>query len=92
MVSWCSRKLTYVALSTVEVDFIALCVAFHEAVWLGNILVDLFVHEMDSTVIHCDNQSYVKISYNHVFHNKSKHIEIKYHYIRYMVQRKEVHV
>jgi hypothetical protein len=53
---------------------------------------DLFGHEMDSIVIYCDNLSYVKLSENHVFHVKSKHIEIKYHYIRDMVQRKAVHV
>ena len=41
---------------------------------------------MDATCIHCDNQIYVK-SENPVFHDKSKHIEIEYHYIRDMVQR-----
>jgi hypothetical protein len=44
-----------------------------------------------SIVIYCDNQSCVKLSENPVFHDKSKHIEIKYH-IRDMVQRKEVHI
>ena len=39
-----------------------------------------------------DNHSCVKVSENHVFHDRSKHIEIKYHYIRDMVQRKAVHV
>jgi hypothetical protein len=47
---------------------------------------------MDSTVIHCDNQSYVKLSKNPMSHDKSKHIEIKFHYIKDMVQRKEVYV
>ena len=42
---------------------------------------------MDATCIHCNNQSCVKLSENPVFHDKSKHIEIKYHYIRDMVQR-----
>ena len=37
--------------------------------------------------IYCDNQSCVKLSENPVFHDKSKHIEIKYHYIKDMVQR-----
>jgi hypothetical protein len=55
MVSWCSRKQTFVALSTVEAEYIALCVAVREAVWLCKLLVDLSGHEMDSTVIHCDN-------------------------------------
>jgi hypothetical protein len=55
-------------------------------------LADLFGHEMDSTVIDCDNQSCVKLSENPMFHDKSKHIEIKNHYIRDMVQRKAVYV
>jgi hypothetical protein len=81
MVSWCSRKQTFVALSTAEVEYIALSVAVREAVWLRKLLANLFGHVLDSTVIHCDNQSCVKLSENPVFHDKSKHIEIKYHYI-----------
>jgi hypothetical protein len=77
-------------LSTTEAECIALSVAVHEAVWLHKILADLFGHVMDSTVIHCDNQSCVKLSGNPLFHDKSKHIEIKYHYIQYMVHRKVV--
>jgi hypothetical protein len=85
MVSWCSRNQISVALSTAEVEYIALCVAVCEALWLRKLLADLFGHEVDSTVIHCGNQSCVKLSENPVFHDKSKHIEIKYHYIRDMV-------
>jgi hypothetical protein len=81
-----------VALSTTEAEYIALCVAVYEAIWLHKLLAELFGHDMDSTVIHCNNQSCVKLSKNHVFHDKSKHIEIKYHYIIDMVQRKAVHV
>jgi hypothetical protein len=85
MVSWCSRKHSSMALSIVEAEYIELCVAVHEAVWFCKLLADLFGHEMDSTVIHCDNQSCVKLSENIVFHDKSKHIEIKYHYIKDIV-------
>jgi hypothetical protein len=74
-----------VALSTTEAEYIALSVAVREAVWLCKILTNLFDHEMDSTIIHCDHQSCVKLSENPVFHDKSKHIEIKYHYIKDMV-------
>ena len=42
---------------------------------------------MEATVILCDNQSCIKMTENHVFHDKSKHIEIRYHYIRDMVQK-----
>jgi hypothetical protein len=80
------------ALSTAEAEYIALCVAVRELVWLRKLLANLFGHDMDSTIIHCDNHICVNLSENHVFHDKSKHIEIKYHYIIDMVQRKEVHV
>jgi hypothetical protein len=55
MVSWCNRKQTFLALSTAEAEYIALCVAVCEAVWLSKLLAYLFVHEMHSTIIHCDN-------------------------------------
>jgi hypothetical protein len=92
MVSWCSRKHTYVSLNTAEAEYISLCCEICEAVWLRKLLANLFGHEMDSIFIHCDDQSCVKLSENPVFHDKPKHIEIKYHYIIDMVQRKEVHV
>ena len=71
--------------SIVDAEYIALSVAVREAVWLRKLLANLFDHEMDPTTIHCHNQSYVKLSDNLVFHDRSKHIEIKYHYNRDMV-------
>jgi hypothetical protein len=85
MVSWCSRKQSSVALITAEAEYIALSVAVCEAAWLRKLLTDLFDHEMDPTIIHCDNQSCVKLSEYPMFHDRSKHIEIKYHYIKDMV-------
>jgi hypothetical protein len=42
------------------------------------------------TVVHCDNQSCIKLTENLVFHDRSKHIDMRYHYIRNLVQRKTV--
>jgi hypothetical protein len=50
----------------------------------------LFDHALDSTVIYCDNQSSVNVSENPLFHNKSKHIEIKYYYIHDKVYKGKV--
>jgi hypothetical protein len=61
-------------------------------VWFQKLLARLFDLELEPTLIHYDNQSCIKLSENHVFHDKSKHIEIKYHYIRYMVQRGVVEI
>jgi hypothetical protein len=87
MISWFSRKQTCVALSTVEAEYIAACSTCSEAVWLRKLLAGLFDLELEETCIFCDNQSCIKLTENPVFHDKSKHIEIKYHYIRDMVQK-----
>jgi hypothetical protein len=92
MISWLSRKEMSVALSTIEAEYIAASVASREAVRFQKLLVGLFDLELEPTLIHYDNQSCIKLSENHVFHDKSKHIEIKYHYIRYMVQRGVVEI
>jgi hypothetical protein len=55
MVSWCSRKQTSVALSTTEVEYIALSMTVREAVWLHELRADLFEHVLDSTIIHYGN-------------------------------------
>jgi hypothetical protein len=56
-------------------------------VWLRKLLSDLFSSELEPTVIHYDNQSCVKLIENSVFHDRSKHIEMRYYYVRYMVQK-----
>ena len=61
-----------------------------EAVWLHKLVSGLFDHVLDSTVIYCDNHSCVKLSENPMFHDRSKHIEIKYYFICDKVQKGEV--
>ena len=73
------------ALSTTKAEYVVACLASCEEVWLRKLLSDLFDLQLDATCIYCDNQICVKLSENLVFHEKSKHIEIKYHYIRDMV-------
>jgi len=59
-----------------------------EAIWMRKILVELFGSHLEPTVIYCDNQSCIKLSANLVFHDRSKHIDIRYHHIRDCVQRR----
>jgi hypothetical protein len=87
MTSWQSRKQSSIALSTTEAEYIATCFASCEAIWLRKLLTSLFDLEMEATVILCDNQSCINMMENPVFHDKLKHIEIRYHYICDMVQR-----
>ena len=75
------------ALSTTEAEYVTTYSASCEAIWLRNLLSNLFDLQLDANCIYGDNQSCRKLSENSVFHDKSKNIEIKYHYIRDMVQR-----
>jgi hypothetical protein len=76
MISWKSRKKSSIALSMAEAKYIATCSASCEAIWLRNLLKGLFDLDMEASIILCDNQSFIKMAENHVFHDKSKHIEI----------------
>ena len=68
-------------------EYIAACAACSDAVWLRKMLLGLFDLQLEVTWIYCSNQSCIKLSENLVFHDKSKHIEIKYQYIRDMVEK-----
>ena len=81
------RKQKSVALNTAEAEYIAASIACCEAVWLRKLFSELFGHVLDTTVILCHNQSGIRLSENPVFHDRSKHIDIRYHFIRDTVQR-----
>lgn len=66
MISWSSQKQGSVALSTIEAKYIAANDASQEAVWFRKLLVGLFGEVLETTIIHCDNQSCVKLSENPV--------------------------
>eukprot|EP00253_Pinus_taeda_P009127 PITA_09127 len=87
-VSWYSRKQRSVALSSTEAKYMAASLAAYEAIWMRKILVGLFGSHLDPTVIYYDNQSCIKLTANLVFHDRSKHIDIRYHHIRNCVQRR----
>ena len=88
VISWFRRKQSCVALSIAEAEYVASFLASCEAVWIRKLISDLFDLQLDATCIYCDNQSCVKLSENPVFHDKLKHIKIKYHYIRDMVPQR----
>ena len=81
-VTWCSRRQTSVALSTIEAEYMALSQATQEAVWLRTLLEDLRKESQSPTTIMEDNQGVISTALNPVFHRKTKHIHIRYHYVR----------
>jgi hypothetical protein len=87
IVSWFNRKKKSISLISAEAEYMVTNQASCDAIWLRNMLVGLFGQEMPLTIICCDNQSCIKLSKNPVFHDRSKHIEIMYHFICDWVQR-----
>jgi hypothetical protein len=90
MISWGSRKQKFVALNTAKEEYIAACEACTEAIWLRKLILGLFDQVSDSTITHCDNQSCIRLLEHPMFHEKLKHIEIKYYFIRDKFQQGEV--
>ena len=86
-VSWSSKKQPTEALSSTEAEYKAACfAACCQAVWLRRILAHLGVQVNTTSTIKCDNQSCMAIAKNPVFHARTKHIEIQYHYVRELIE------
>ena len=86
MTSLCSKKHKSVALSSAEAEYMVASTTSCEAIWLQKLLVNLLKEKMEATSVLCDNQSCIKLSENPVFHDRSKHIDIRCHFIRDCVQ------
>ena len=69
------------AQSTAEAEYVAAAITTCQAIWLRRILEDLGEKQTESTPIFCDNKSAIAISKNPIFHGRTKHIDIKYHFI-----------
>ena len=81
-VAWSSKKQPTVALSSTEAEYRGAAVAACEVAWLRKLLVDLCVEVPHKIVIYCDNLSSIQLARNPVFHARTKHIEVHYHFIR----------
>ena len=88
-VSWASRLQPCVALSTTEAEYMAATEAAKEALWLSRLVGDLGM-AVDAPMLHCDSQSAIALAQNPVFHAKTKHIEVRYHFIREVLEDKRI--
>ncbi|GKD04343.1 hypothetical protein Tco_1179317 [Tanacetum coccineum] len=91
VVSWKATLQHVVALSTTEAEYMALTKAVKESIWLKGLLIELGVN-LRSVVVNCDNQSAIHLSRNAMFHERTKHINVRYHFIREIVESKEIGV
>jgi len=80
-VSWKATLQATVALSTTEAEYMAISEAVKEAIWVRQLVGEL-VQEEQEIVIYCDSQSAIHLTKNQMFHDRTKHIDIRYHFVR----------
>ena len=90
--TWKSKKQSCIALSTTEAEYIALSSAAQEAIWMRELSTDLRNPRSQPTLILEDNQSAISIAKNPQFHGRTKHFNIKYHFIREQVSNGKIYL
>jgi len=80
-ITWCSKKQTVVALSSMEAEYVALSEAGREACWLRNLCEELGFLQSKPIEIRGDNMGVISMVWNLQFHKRSKHIATKWHWI-----------
>ena len=95
-VTWASRKQQAISTSTTEAEYIGLCNAAKEAVWIRNFLRDVgrsvYASGTNATRILGDNQGALRLVANPEFHSRSKHIDVQYHYVRELLENDTISV
>jgi hypothetical protein len=86
IISWKSKKQNVVALSSCEAEYMALTAAMQEANFLRQLFADMQDCTRESVTLFADNQGAIALAKNPVHHQRSKHIDIKYHFIRQQVE------
>ncbi|GJU68182.1 hypothetical protein Tco_1254441 [Tanacetum coccineum] len=91
-ITWCTQKQPTVALSSCESEFMAATGAACQALWLKRLLSELTGWEEERITLKVDNISAIALVKNPVFHGRSKHIDIRYHFIRECVENGHINV
>jgi hypothetical protein len=81
LVSWSSKKQNYVALSTAEAEYVAVDSCCAQLLWMRQTLND-YSYTTNHILLICDNKSVIKIAYNPCEHSRTKHIDIRHHFLR----------
>ena len=92
LVTWSSQRQKMVTLSTTESEYVAAATAAKENIWIRNLLKDLGASCEKTTALYVDNQSAIKLAKNPEFHKRTRHIDVRFHFIRKKVANQEIAV
>ncbi|KAL0536608.1 hypothetical protein IC582_025562 [Cucumis melo] len=89
LLSWFSKKQNYVSLSTAEAEYIAVGSGCTQMIWMKNMLNEYGIIQ-DVMTLYCDNMSVIDISKNPVQNSRTKHMDIRHHFIRELIENKVI--
>ena len=89
-ISWSTQRQKTTALSSTESEYMALSAAVQEAIWLRGMLKDLGFEQSKCTIIFQDNQSSIKLAKNPEMHQRTKHIDIRHHFVRECIANEQI--
>jgi hypothetical protein len=90
LATWKSKKQNVVARSSAETEYRVMASSASELILIKQLLADMDIETQNLMKIFCDNQAAIHIASNPIFHERTKHIEVDYHFIRENVQSKEI--
>ena len=91
-ITWKSKKQTTIALSSKEAEYVALSEAAREACWLRNLYYELGYTQESQIILKGDNDGSIAMAKNQQFHNQSKHIVIRWHWVRDLVEEQLIKI
>lgn len=89
IISWTSERQKSVSISTMEAEYIAASEATRELVWLNRLFGEILAKNVNESILFMDNQSAIRLIKNPEFHKRSKHIDVRYHFIREKYEQNE---
>jgi hypothetical protein len=91
LVSWSSKKQTFVALSTAEAEYVVVGQCYAQLLWMRQTIQD-FSYNLSKVPLLCDNESAIRLADNPVEHSRTKHIDIRHHFLRDQQQRGDIDI
>jgi hypothetical protein len=89
-VSWCTKKQEIIALSTTKAEYFAITHAAKAALWLRTLIKELFGEFDGPTTLYSDNQSAIALTKDHQHHMRTKHIDIHFHFIQWIIEEGKI--
>ena len=90
VINWSSKKQATTTLPMYEAEYIAATLATCQAIWLRRMLAELQHKQESTTEIYCDDKASISMTKNPNFHSRTKHIDVRFHFIRDLVAKEEI--